>query len=229
MMFKINNITFTFSGHSKVFFRNLSASFSLGKIHFIRGRNGVGKSTLFRILRGQVSRDEMVLGSACFGNDCLPIGSSRSVIEKKVCLVQQRVESMLAGSLSGFENLRSAAIGRVPSLAGLPGCDELPSFMEGLGIPMDIPVGLLSGGQRQILAILMALQKSPKVLLLDEPTAALDNNNSRLVMDFLARIARETDVSILIICHDSAIIDEYSSGGCLGLRETKEGREIFYA
>jgi ABC-type lipoprotein export system ATPase subunit len=70
---------------------------------------------------------------------------------------------------------------------------------------------MLSGGQRQILAILMALQKSASILLLDEPTAALDDKNSSMVMSFLNELlATDKNLTVLIICHDKELVDTYA-------------------
>ena len=77
----------------------------------------------------------------------------------------------------------------------------------------DKPVSLLSGGQRQILAIMMAIQKECGLLLLDEPTSALDSQNSETVMQFIKDLVAQTGITVLIICHDSDLVQRYASDG----------------
>src|SRR5581483_218231 len=84
-------------------------------------------------------------------------------------------------------------------------------------IDMTTPAHLLSGGQRQILAIMMALQKPTRVLLLDEPTAALDNDNAQQVMAFLENITAELNLITLIICHDKELVVTYGHHSCYEL------------
>jgi putative ABC transport system ATP-binding protein len=65
----------------------------------------------------------------------------------------------------------------------------------------------LSGGQKQRVAIARALAAHPRLLLADEPTAALDSTTGREVVDLLKRLAREQDCSVLMVTHDPRILD----------------------
>ena len=67
---------------------------------------------------------------------------------------------------------------------------------------MEQPVGLLSGGQRQALTLLMATVVTPKLLLLDEHTAALDPKTAEKVLDLTAKIVRERRISCLMVTHN---------------------------
>ena len=69
----------------------------------------------------------------------------------------------------------------------------------------------LSGGQRQILALMMKLQGNPGLLLLDEPTAALDEENAGLVFDFLKGLP----LTVLAVCHDEELVERYTTGNRL--------------
>ena len=109
------------------------------------------------------------------------------------------------------ENLSLAymrASGRRP-LLGMTGRAERAMFREklaqlGLGLEerMRQPVGLLSGGQRQALTLLMATLTKPKLLLLDEHTAALDPATADKVMDLTKRIAAEGRITCLMVTHN---------------------------
>ena len=72
-----------------------------------------------------------------------------------------------------------------------------------------------SGGQRQILSLMMVLQREFDVLLLDEPTATLDEQNARMVFDFLHTLA-EAQITLLVVCHDPELLEHsiYSASIC---------------
>ena len=113
---------------------------------------------------------------------------------------------MIADQFSFIENARLAAMAHYPGVTKLPQATLYPELLQRFGIAMDKPTKLLSGGQRQILAIVMALQKKCSILLLDEPTAALDETNAELVMHFLQDLIRTTGLTVIMICHDSDLI-----------------------
>ena len=77
----------------------------------------------------------------------------------------------------------------------------------GLQDRLDYYPAKLSGGQKQRVAIARALAADPQLVLADEPTAALDSKTGRDVVDILQRLARERGVPILLVTHDSRILD----------------------
>ena len=89
-------------------------------------------------------------------------------------------------------------------------CDRLVDEMltaVGLGERLDYYPEQLSGGQKQRVAIARALVSSPKIVLADEPTAALDRKSGRDVVEILQRLAKERDCTILLVTHDNRILD----------------------
>jgi len=123
---------------------------------------------------------------------------------------------MLAPHLNVKENLAYAQIHTTPSFFKFLPSVELPELLQTFAISENTPVGKLSGGQRQIIAITMALQKDTKLLLLDEPTATLDPENSALVMKFLTKLITKQNITIVIICHDPSLY-HYSDQEVLSL------------
>ena len=77
----------------------------------------------------------------------------------------------------------------------------------GLGDRIDYYPQNLSGGQKQRVAIARALASHPKIVLADEPTAALDSKSGRDVVDLMQKLAREQGCTILIVTHDNRILD----------------------
>ena len=202
---ELKNLHFKFTPNSPDFFRNVTAAFEKGRIHFIKGFNGAGKSTLFRILRGKLEKQEVVEGVVVVeGNaQTLQTGFEHYDALSTINMVQQKFDVI-------EQNLQLANLPIHPGLALLPVHKAIPTFVERFGIDVEKPVHLLSGGQRQILAILMALQKTTNILLLDEPTAALDEKNADMVMQFLHDLVVTTGLTVLIICHDRELVMRYA-------------------
>lgn len=210
----LRNVTFGFAGVQRPLFYNVNVSFATGKIHVIRGRNGVGKSTLFRILQGQVYPGEQFSGSLYLDNRKYDERALKKCeLKDMLQLVPQKFDCALADECSFDQNLALAQIPYLPRLTGLPKKQVVPDFIERFGIDVNKPVKQLSGGQRQILAIVMALQKSRKILLLDEPTAALDEKNAHMVFSFLQELVATYQMTILIICHDKGLADKFAPDG----------------
>lgn len=220
------HLTFRFAKELPIpFFDNLSFDFAANKMHFIRGKNGAGKSTLFRLLRGQVDSTEELSGLITVHGKTYDLAykNDRAVIASSISIVHQRFDLMLAGNFTFIENLQLARMPRYPGLTNFPPPPALPSLVHRFGISADTPASLLSGGQRQILAILMTLQQPATILLLDEPTAALDAKNSTMVMQFIAELLKtRPELTVIIICHDKELVETYAHNQYLDILVSKE-------
>ena len=215
------NLSFKFSEQSPYFFNNLSVEFQPEQLNFIQGKNGSGKSTLFNILQGTLNYSAILEGNIIIDNNTYTVQNNRfeKTFTECVKTVQQDFNTMLAPTFTAMQNLQLAAIPKHPRLQYLAGSGLGPEFVQ--SIPQNKPVGLLSGGQRQILAICMALQKQTRVLLLDEPTAALDEKNADFVMQFLQHLAQSTPITILIITHDKELVNKYAANHYYYMHEEK--------
>lgn len=208
----IDNVRFAFDRKQNYFFNDLSLVLESGRSYILTGRNGSGKSTFFRVLRGDIHEQELASGKIIFqeNNVAVNIATEASILANYIALVQQDYTSMLISQFTAEENLRLAALSRFPPIAPLPvlttiSCQALKSF----DIPLGVPVKLLSGGQRQLIAIMAILQKPVKMLLLDEPTAALDKQNKDSLMVLLSTIAQQRNIVVMSICHDKEIENKY--------------------
>lgn len=186
MHITVKNLSFSFAPEHEPLFQNVSFQLPTQAIHYIRGDNGCGKSTLMRLMAGRTQPNEGTIA-----------GTAPNA------LVAQDYESMLALNASVKQNLQLAQLSIFPSmirpLAPLQIHGPLEQVLEPL---LEQPTAQLSGGQKQIVAIAMALEKSARVLFLDEPTAALDATNVRFVYTCLHELVR-SGLTIIVICHQA--------------------------
>lgn len=213
----INNLCFQHHKQAPYFFKGLSFALEEGLIHVLHGKNGVGKSVFLNVLSGNMDAEALVSGE---------------IISEKVELMNQQFDQALVGQFTFLENMQFGSLGRFPSpFARLKNpshlmTDDYQTLLEKFHINLKLPVNKLSGGQRQILTLLMKLQRNAKVLLLDEPTATLDEQNAIMVFEFLKALK---GVTILVVCHDQTLVAGYTTGKKLcieidnhGLRQLKE-------
>lgn len=194
------------------FFKNLSFHLESGKMHALHGKNGMGKSVLLNLLNRKRIPEAFIEGEIK--------GSENTV------LINQRFDQMIADQFSFEENLQFACMSRFPSpFSTIKSPLFQPAFLEKFHIDISQPVNKLSGGQRQILALLMGLQKKRNVLLLDEPTATLDEENAILVFEFLKTLTTQ-NMTLLIVCHDRGLINQYANGSHLQLAMNPEGQRV---
>ncbi len=205
-MLQIRQIKKTFNPgtvNEKTALQNLSLHIKEGDFATIIGANGAGKSTLFNAICGSflVDEGEIILG----GRDVTFLPEYKRAKE-----IGRLFQDPMRGSAPGMtieENL-SLSCGKGGWLSHISR-GEKEKFRErlalldmGLENRMDHPVGLLSGGQRQALTLMMATIVPPKLLLLDEHTAALDPAAAEKVLHITETIVREEGLTCLMITHN---------------------------
>ena len=209
-MLKIQNISKTFNPgtvNEKAALNNLSLHLEKGDFVTILGSNGAGKSTLFNAIAGSFTVDSgtIRLDGANITNqpdykrskyigrmfqDPLKGTAPTMTIEENLALAYMRA----SGSHSPFSIITKADRADFR--------ERLAQLELGLEDRMSHPVGLLSGGQRQALTLLMATLVTPKLLLLDEHTAALDPATAEKVLALTQRIVAENNITCLMITHN---------------------------
>ena len=205
-MLKISHITKTFglgTTDAKKALDELSLDVRRGDFITIIGANGAGKSTLLGAIAGSFITDsgELVLD----GEDMTLLPEYRRA--RKIGRLFQDPMRGSAPDMTIEENLALAA-GRGGWLSPVSRADrrffrERVAMLEmGLEDRMNQPVGLLSGGQRQALTLMMATLNTPKLLLLDEHTAALDPATAEKVLRLTKRIVAENGLTCLMVTHN---------------------------
>lgn len=194
-MLELKNISKTFNPgtvNEKCALHELSLSVPDGDFITIVGANGAGKSTLFGAISGSFLTDsgEILLD----GQDVTLLPEYR-----RSKIIGRLFQDPMRGSAPGMtieENLALAA-GRSGWLGHISRRDR-----ECFRAQLRQPVGLLSGGQRQALTLLMATIARPKLLLLDEHTAALDPGAAEKILAMTTRIAAEQKLTCLMVTHN---------------------------
>jgi putative ABC transport system ATP-binding protein len=172
----------------------------------IVGSNGSGKTTLLNLVAGSILPTS---GSIHIdGNDVTKLADyNRS---EWVARVFQNPLSGTAPDLSILDNFRLAAIRTKPKGLSIGINDAFKKMVKGkistlgMGLENKIeqPMGTLSGGQRQALTLLMSVMDTCKVLLLDEPTAALDPKSADLVMKTADKLITDFGLTAILVTHN---------------------------
>ena len=207
-MLKIQNLSKSFHnsyiGENKLF-SNMNLTIKKGDFVTIIGSNGTGKSTLLNILSGVVKESSGNILLEGVDITKLPEHKRTKIISR----VFQNPELGTCPSMTVRENL-SLALNK-GKLGNLKYClryknDYLESLLNDISLDLkkmlDVEVKYLSGGQRQALSLIMASVNNPKVLLLDEHTAALDPKTSSEVMELTKKIVTEKNITSLMVTHN---------------------------
>lgn len=174
-----------------------------GEFVVILGSNGAGKSTLMNAIAGVHQPDSGVI--ELDGEDITRVPDYRRA--RRIGRVFQDPMAGTAGTLTIEENLVLAERRNGRRRLRVPRASDhhrelLGQLGMGLEDRMSTRVDTLSGGQRQAMAVLMAIQADPTLLMLDEHTAALDPAAAERVLDVTTRLAGQTHVTTLMITHN---------------------------
>ncbi len=209
-MLKLTNISKTFNPgtvNEKCALNGIDLSLAPGDFVTILGSNGAGKSTLFGAIAGSFVVDSGSIHLDGQNITNLPDFKRSKYIGR---LFQDPLKGT-APSMTIEENLALAYLraSEQRSPFSMVTASDRRDFREklamldlGLEDRMDHPVGLLSGGQRQALTLLMATLVTPKLLLLDEHTAALDPATAEKVLALTSKIVAENQITCLMITHN---------------------------
>lgn len=186
----------------------------LGEVVALVGDNGAGKSTLIKAIAGTYRPDE---GQYLFDGREVTVNSPRDATTLGIETVYQDLAlcdnlDVVANLYLGRERVRSLVPGVVQPI------DEVAMEQEALRTISELhvripsvrsPIAAMSGGQRQSVAVARAVMWNSKVVLLDEPTAALGVEQTRMVKDLIRRL-RERGLGVVVISHNLADVFDIS-------------------
>ena len=180
-----------------------------GELIGLVGPSGSGKSTLLNVIgcivepsSGQMRLD----GEQIYDNRCLG-GDLRRLRLKKIGFIFQWHN--LLPFLDAVDNVAVVLdLAGVERSAARKRAQDLLEYLD-IGKRCDAMPANLSGGEAQRVAIARALANEPRIILADEPTAALDSQRASIVMDLLRRVARERKAAVIVVTHDEKVFDRF--------------------
>ena len=201
--------------NEQVLFENFSLSVPEGEFISVVGSNGSGKTSLLNLICGSIRADG---GQILINGADIPkqkdyirhrrIGRVYQDPSKGTCPSMNILENLsIADNKGKFYGLsRGTNKGRVEYYK-----DMLRGLNLGLEDKFHVPVGSLSGGQRQALALIMATLQPIEFLILDEHTAALDPKTAEIIMELTDQIVREKKVTTIMVTHNLRYAVEYGN------------------
>lgn len=189
-------------------YKKKEQKFSFPNIHLkeqenllILGKSGIGKTTLLHLLAGLLTpiSGNIIIDGVDF--ESLSNNELDKFRGQNIGLVFQKNHTVQ--SLSVFENLQA----RLFFSKRKPNNGKIDELLEQLGINncKNNKVSELSQGQLQRLGIALSVIHNPKIILADEPTSSLDDDNCRIVIELLIKQAKQTNANLIVITHDQRI------------------------
>ncbi|MBK8846056.1 MAG: ATP-binding cassette domain-containing protein [Bacteroidetes bacterium] len=217
-MIALENICVTFNKNTPdqvKAMQHVTVTINAGEFVTIIGHNGSGKSTFLNVIAGSLQPDS---GNILIENTNV----NRQAEHERSRLIARLFQNPTTGTISDLsivENFRIAYLRNNPrTLFNRINSDFRKQVQEsvakiemGLEAKLDSLVGNLSGGQRQALSLLMAAQSNCSILMLDEPTAALDPKSATLVMHLSKQLATEKKLCVLYITHSMRDAIQYGN------------------
>jgi len=204
-MIQTKNITFSYTEKVNFAFPDIHAE--SGETLLITGGSGKGKTTLLHLLGGLLRPKS---GSILIGNTEISALSEKQLDQfrgKNIGLVLQ--QSHFVEAFSVLENITIASW----LSTGKKSEEKAKSLLKQLDLEdqMHKLTSQLSVGQQQRVSIARALINEPKLLLADEPTSSLDDENAFKVADLLSNLSKEYKASLIIVTHDQRLKDRFSN------------------
>lgn len=184
---------------------DINLSIRAGEIVILTGPSGSGKTTLLTLIGGLRSVQE---GSLKVLSRELYRATDRQMLHLRRQLGYIFQNHNLVPFLTANQNVQ-ISLELKPSVSKQEVCKMAEAMLEAVGLKRQIDnyPAQLSGGQKQRVAIARALVTKPKIVLADEPTASLDKNSGRAVVEILQQLTKHQGCAILLVTHDNRILD----------------------
>lgn len=196
-MLEINDLSFRYKKNSSLVLNKISMNLQEGEIGILLGKNGCGKTTLFKNILGLC---KPLCGEINFdGTDITKLSH-----KERARLIGYVPQTIHFGSLSVFDSILLGRIAYFGFKAGSEDYEETEKIIQELQLEKIAHKSAenLSGGEKQKVAVARALVQNPKILIFDEPTGNLDIANEYLIIEETKKISRQKKISVLSSFHD---------------------------
>ncbi len=208
----VTKVFFPGTANEKVALEDINLHIDKGDVVSVIGSNGSGKSTLFNMIAGTfpvtagtISLDGKDITHLPEYKRAFEIGRIFQDPTKGTSANMSIQDNLLLSMKKGMRGIRFSLTNEKKEM--------FRSLIEPVGLQnrLEDNVGLLSGGQRQALTLIMACLSNPKLLLLDEHTAALDPGNARIVMDLTEKAISDGQYTAIMITHNMQFAIEFGN------------------
>jgi len=203
-MIRLGHITAAY--HAETVLNDVSLHVARGERAALVGPNGAGKSSLLRVITGQLPAQGSVQVA---GTEIARL--SPRIRARLLAVVPQEITRDIPFTAHAFVSLGRTAL--LPRFGG-PSDEDCEAVQEAMTLTetwhlRQRPLPEMSGGERQRLALAMALSSRPEIILLDEPTSHLDLRHRAELMRLLTRLNRERQTTILMVVHDLTLASQF--------------------
>ncbi|QSJ15505.1 DevA family ABC transporter ATP-binding protein [Nostoc sp. UHCC 0702] len=203
----IQNLNYYYGKHSlrKQILFDINLSITAGEIVILSGPSGSGKTTLLTLIGGLRAVQE---GSLKVLSQELYQANNSQMLQMRRQLGYIFQHHNLVPFLTASQNVQMS-LNLKPNISRQESQRQSAAILEAVGLKTQVNYypAQLSGGQKQRVAIARALITKPKIILADEPTASLDKNSGRAVVELMQQLAKKQGCAILLVTHDSRILD----------------------
>lgn len=197
-MIKFENVFFKYNNSEEMTLKDINFHIDRGSWTTILGKNGSGKTTLMKLLYGQ----NLATNGKIYLDDKVYSKNIYEDIRRKIAVVFQNPDNQFVGATVeediafGLENKNISP----EKMEGI--IDEVLAIVDMSAYKKYEP-SALSGGQKQRVAIASALALNPEILILDEATSMLDPSARKVILNYIKKINREKELTIISITHDA--------------------------
>lgn len=201
-LLEVSNLSMAIPGVQNLILDDISFSLAAGENLMIIGSNGAGKSSLLSCLAGS---NVHYSGSINLAGNCLRTYKSKD-LRSMIRILGQNTSAYVFAELTVRENMTLAAKFLSQDMHAVNVNAYLETIRPGLSEHLDKVVGMLSGGERQAVALAMILLQPPQILILDEHLSAVDKKNGEHIDAVTKKLAKELGFACIQVTHDMGAV-----------------------